>query len=59
MMGGGFGGCTINLVSESAIEELVAHISDRYLKSLNKELTSYVAQVEDGTSIVVGNSLIL
>jgi galactokinase len=52
MMGGGFGGCTINLVKDSAIEDLVARISDHYLKSLNKELTSYVAQVEDGTSII-------
>ena len=52
MMGGGFGGCTINLVKESAIEGLVDKISEDYLKSMKKELTPYVAQVEDGTSII-------
>jgi len=52
MMGGGFGGCTINLVKEEAIEELVATISKAYKESMNLELSSYIAQVEQGTAIV-------
>ena len=52
MMGGGFGGCTINIVRETAIDELVARLSKEYLKSMNKELTAYVAQIEDGTSVI-------
>jgi galactokinase len=50
MMGGGFGGCTINLVKETAIDSLVTELSARYSKQMNKELTSYIAQIEDGTS---------
>lgn len=52
MMGGGFGGCTINLVREEAIDPLVADISKAYKASMNRELTPYVAQIEDGTSIL-------
>jgi galactokinase len=50
MMGGGFGGCTINLVKEEAIEELVAQTVTVYSKAMNKELKAYKGQIENGTS---------
>lgn len=50
MMGGGFGGCTINLVKEEAIEELVAQTVTVYAKAMNKELKAYKGQIEGGTS---------
>ncbi len=50
MMGGGFGGCTINLVREDAIEELVEHTAVAYAKAMHKELKAYKGQIEDGTS---------
>ena len=50
MMGGGFGGCTINLVKEEAIEKLVADISSAYSEAMNIPLTAYIASIEDGTS---------
>ena len=50
MMGGGFGGCTINLVRESAIDDLVERITPVYRKAMQKEMKVYVAQIEDGTS---------
>lgn len=52
MMGGGFGGCTINIVKEDAIDQLVENISRSYKQQMNLELTSYIAQTEDGTSRV-------
>jgi galactokinase len=52
MMGGGFGGCTINLVKETAIDGLISELSARYNKEMNKELTPYIAQIEDGSSVV-------
>ncbi len=52
MMGGGFGGCTINLVEEEAIEGLVERIGDAYSRAMNKELKAYVAQIEQGTSML-------
>jgi len=52
MMGGGFGGCTINIVKEEAIDSLVKVIGESYQKEQGKELTAYIARVEDGTSII-------
>ena len=52
MMGGGFGGCTINLVKEDAIDDLVQRLTPSYQKVMNKELTVYVAQIENGTSLL-------
>lgn len=52
MMGGGFGGCTINLVKDTAIESLISEISPAYHKEMKRELTNYIAKVEDGSSMV-------
>jgi galactokinase len=52
MMGGGFGGCTINLVREEAIEPLVATIQTAYEKAMNLPLTYYVASIDNGTEII-------
>ena len=52
MMGGGFGGCTINLVKDEAIEELVEKISTGYKKNMQLEMSAYVATIENGTEIM-------
>ncbi|HEU4901630.1 MAG TPA: galactokinase [Flavisolibacter sp.] len=51
MMGGGFGGCTINIVREDAIEPLVADLSKRYEEAMGLQLTPYIALPDDGTSL--------
>jgi galactokinase len=52
MMGGGFGGCTINLVKESAIDQLIAEITPAYEKSTGLPLNHYIASIENGTEII-------
>lgn len=52
MMGGGFGGCTINLVRENAVEELVASLKPAYEAAMGLPLDYYVAGIEDGTCII-------
>ena len=52
MMGGGFGGCTINLVHEDAIEEFVNAASAAYEKECKLKLTWFEASPSEGTSIV-------
>lgn len=52
MMGGGFGGCTINIVKEEAIDELVAGLARSYQQAMGLELTPYIAQTEEGTEKV-------
>ncbi len=52
MMGGGFGGCTINIIEEAAIDTLVIKLKPVYQKKFGKELVHYIAGIEDGTSII-------
>ena len=52
MMGGGFGGCTINLVKEDKIEELITAVEPAYEKAMNLPLTYYIASIENGTEII-------
>jgi galactokinase len=52
MMGGGFGGCTINIVKEEAIAALVEGLGKEYKAATGLELTAYIAQIEQGTEVV-------
>jgi galactokinase len=52
MMGGGFGGCTINLVKEHYIDELIAKIEPAYFAETGLPLNYYIASIENGTEIV-------
>ena len=52
MMGGGFGGCTINLVKEEAIEQLIKKVSVDYKEQMKLELSAYIAVIGDGTSVL-------
>jgi galactokinase len=52
MMGGGFGGCTINIVKEGAVPKLVAGLNERYQQKFDKELTVYEANTSRGTHTV-------
>jgi len=52
MMGGGFGGCTINIIKEDAIEELLQNILPTYQSAMNLELSYYIASIGDGTRII-------
>ena len=50
MMGGGFGGCTINLIKEDAVDRLVDEMKVSYQNAMNKELSPYIAVIDEGTS---------
>ena len=52
MMGGGFGGCTINLVKEEAIEALVAGAEQAYKLAMNMDLKAHVARIETGSNLL-------
>ena len=49
MMGGGFGGCTINLVKDEAVEKLIADTAVAYHEATGLSLTAYHVAIEDGT----------
>jgi galactokinase len=47
-MGGGFGGCTINIVKEEAIDNFIERASVAYKKQFDIDLEAYVMEVSDG-----------
>jgi galactokinase len=55
MMGGGFGGCTINIVKEEGIDDLIGKLSRSYKEQMSLELSAYIAQTEDGTGGILVN----
>lgn len=57
MMGGGFGGCTINLVNKGSEERFVADLSAAYKQQFDKDLTPILVRIADGVSRI--NSLII
>ncbi|HSC53826.1 MAG TPA: galactokinase [Phnomibacter sp.] len=59
MMGGGFGGCTINLVKEDKIEELVAQLKPAYEAAMGLPLSYYVATIENGTEALSGEVMMI
>ena len=52
LMGGGFGGCTINLILESFIDEYINKISDEYYKKYSINLESIIGSISDGICVV-------
>lgn len=52
MMGGGFGGCTINLVIEDEIDGVVESVKAFYKKELGKKVTHHVAKIGPGVSVL-------
>ncbi len=49
MMGGGFGGCTINLIEASAVETFETNIRHEYKERTGKDTLIYVCSLQDGT----------
>jgi galactokinase len=52
MMGGGFGGCTINIVQADAVENFTQKIQAAFANLFKKTPEVYVTQIEDGAKII-------
>lgn len=52
MMGGGFGGCTINLVKREALDSFTEQMKTAYQHHFGIALKTYVAEIVNGTSLV-------
>jgi galactokinase len=53
MMGGGFGGCTINLVKQETVDELVSSLCKKYEAAMGLPLTAFTVQIENGTERIL------
>jgi galactokinase len=52
MMGGGFGGCTINLIKKEATVSVVQKLVASYHKTFQKNLLSYEVNIDDGARVL-------
>lgn len=52
MMGGGFGGCTINIIKENSIDDISQRVSKKYHEITGKQLQIYTGKIENGTTII-------
>lgn len=52
MMGGGFGGCTINILPKGKADTFINEVSDRYEKQFNLQLTPIRVNLGEGSSII-------
>jgi galactokinase len=53
MMGGGFGGCTINLVEADHADAMIATLRARYEARWGRPMPAYVTQPAEGTHTIV------
>lgn len=51
MMGGGFGGCSINLVEKGTEDTLIKTISESYANAFGIELKAYKVKISKGTTV--------
>ena len=51
MMGGGFGGCTINIIHQDEVAAFTAAVSEAYFNKFHIKLTAFEANPSEGTAI--------
>ena len=56
MMGGGFGGCTINLVKKDAVEQFEEKMKKAYQEEFSIDMPCYRVRITDGTEEIVLNA---
>lgn len=54
MMGGGFGGCTINIIPKNIVTTVVERLSVAYRKKFSIDLEWYIVEIKNGTSLISG-----
>jgi galactokinase len=52
MMGGGFGGCTINLIKKTEVAAFKITVSRNFKQEFQKECTIYQVKLSEGTRII-------
>jgi galactokinase len=52
MMGGGFGGCTINIIKNEAVDTTIKTVGESYEQHMKLPFTPYIMHIENGTRII-------
>jgi galactokinase len=53
MMGGGFGGCTINLVAPDQVDAFIQTVGEAYQQRFGRPLETYQTSIVGGVSEIV------
>ncbi len=54
IMGGGFGGCTINLIKKDQIQDFITKVEASYYNQFNIKAEHYLLNISDGTDVMRG-----
>ncbi|MBS1572885.1 MAG: galactokinase [Bacteroidetes bacterium] len=52
LMGGGFGGCTINLIAHENTDDVIKVVSENYCKITGKTMKVYRVNIQNGTHLI-------
>lgn len=58
MTGGGFGGCTVNLVREDCVDSFIKEVGEAYQKEIGYAASFYIADAGDGVKSISADSYI-
>jgi len=59
IMGGGFGGCSINLIKDENVDEVIENIRAKYKTAFNIEMKVYRVKISDGINEYKENELVI
>ncbi|SDG22630.1 galactokinase [Epilithonimonas hungarica] len=59
IMGGGFGGCSINLIKDENVDEVIKNISAKYKAGFNIEMKVYRVKISDGINEYKRNEFVI
>ena len=52
MTGAGFGGCTVSIVEETAVERFISQVGEAYEKKIGYAADFYVVEIGDGPVVL-------
>lgn len=59
IMGGGFGGCSINLIRDENAEEVIKNITEKYKQAFHIEMKVYRVKISDGINEYTRNEFVI
>jgi galactokinase len=59
IMGGGFGGCSINLIKDEKVNEVIEKISEKYKTNFDIEMKVYRVKISDGIKEYKRNEFVI
>ncbi|MCX6282518.1 MAG: galactokinase [Bacteroidetes bacterium] len=57
MTGAGFGGCTVSIVRDDAVDKFIREVGDNYKRKTGLDASFYIAEVSDGPKEIINDTL--